>query len=400
MTPARSPPRSRPPPRPAAGPAPVPGRRAPPPRRPEQQAVGLGGPPPRQPAEPGTWRQLGPQRLVAHRACASAASACASGARPAASAELGRRRPGAGCSRPGRTETRGPLQRCRGGGVAAAGAGAVGGLLEGLGHLVSGDGGRGQVPRAAVGVALVGEHVGERPVGRLAQGIGGAAVEGRSRQRMPQLHRGRRPPGSGARPGRPPGRPARRRARGGRPQHRGDVAGLVRRHHAQHRARALAEALGAGEEGALHLARSAAGARAGAPVRRAGSAPSTEGSSTSARGLPPVSDTRRSATWGAISEAPSSSRARADDAVETLQVQLGHARRLQAPGLTVARGEQHRHRLAVQAPRGEAQGLGRGAIEPLGVLHQDQQRLLLGHLGQQARARRGRSGSGPRRSPG
>jgi hypothetical protein len=56
----------------------------------------------------------------------------------------------------------------------------------------------------------------------------------------------------------------------------------------------------------------------------------------------------------------------------------------------------------VQAARGDGQHLGRRLVEPLGVLHDAQQRLLLGDVGQEAEhgeADEKRSGAAPALSP-
>ena len=52
-----------------------------------------------------------------------------------------------------------------------------------------------------------------------------------------------------------------------------------------------------------------------------------------------------------------------------------------------AHGEDQRDRLGHQAAGDKRQRLRRGPIEPLGIIHQAHQRLLAGHLGQQAQAR-------------
>jgi hypothetical protein len=55
----------------------------------------------------------------------------------------------------------------------------------------------------------------------------------------------------------------------------------------------------------------------------------------------------------------------------------------------LADAEHHRDRLGEQPARHESEHLPRGAVEPLEVVHETQQRLLLGDLRQQAERRQG-----------
>ena len=75
------------------------------------------------------------------------------------------------------------------------------------------------------------------------------------------------------------------------------------------------------------------------------------------------------------------SSARASSSSESFELQLRQARELALLG-RVAHGEHDRHRLRQQPPRDESEDLGRGAVEPLRVVHDAQQRPLLRHLRQ------------------
>ena len=66
---------------------------------------------------------------------------------------------------------------------------------------------------------------------------------------------------------------------------------------------------------------------------------------------------------------------------QALDHELRQSRQLVA---RLARREDQADRFRLQAARDEREDLRRGAIEPLLVIHQADQRLLLGHLGEQA----------------
>ena len=77
------------------------------------------------------------------------------------------------------------------------------------------------------------------------------------------------------------------------------------------------------------------------------------------------------------------SRARASSSRESFELQLRQARELALLG-GVAHREHERHRLRQQPSCDEAEDLARGAVEPLRVVDDAQQRPLRRHLGQQA----------------
>ena len=124
-------------------------------------------------------------------------------------------------------------------------------------------------------------------------------------------------------------------------------------------------------------------------------AESPRGSSSSASGLPRVSATIRSRTR-------SSSRPGMTVAEQRAGVVLARGPRAAAPGgrpdrrcaARLAHREHDRHRLRQQPPRDEPEDLARGAVEPLRVVDEADQRLLVGDLGQQGQRRRARPGSG------
>ena len=170
---------------------------------------------------------------------------------------------------------------------------------------------------------------------------------------------------------------------GRRAEHGAQVAGLVGGRDAQDRAGAVVQALGPLEERPLHLARQrqVLGQRRVpgqlVPPEGGGELHQRERVASGQRDQP-LGDVRGQVELLTVEQG---ARGRA---VETLERELGHAGRLQTPRLALARRQQHRHRLAVQAPGGEAERLGRGAVQPLRVLHQHQQGLLLGEVGQQS----------------
>jgi hypothetical protein len=73
-------------------------------------------------------------------------------------------------------------------------------------------------------------------------------------------------------------------------------------------------------------------------------------------------------------------------------IRQARKRQIGQPGQLVelarlALGEQQHYRLRVQAPRHEREHLGRGPVQPLGIIDQAQQRPLLGGVGEQAEHR-------------
>ena len=116
------------------------------------------------------------------------------------------------------------------------------------------------------------------------------------------------------------------------------------------------------------------------PASSAGVNP--RGSSNSASGLPRVSLTIWSRTRASSGPGQHRVQQRARIGLaQTLDHQLRQSRQL------VARHASREHqadRFRLQAARDEREDLRRGAIEPLLVIHQADQRLLLGHVGEQA----------------
>ena len=135
----------------------------------------------------------------------------------------------------------------------------------------------------------------------------------------------------------------------------------------------------------MRLASGRASGRPNPPASSAGVNP--RGSSSSASGLPRVSATIRSRTRSSSRPGTTeSSSARASASLRPPTTSSGRPRQLLlVAGLT--HREHQRDRLGQEAPRDERQRLRRGPVEPLGVVDQADERLLLGHLGQQAEHR-------------
>ena len=115
---------------------------------------------------------------------------------------------------------------------------------------------------------------------------------------------------------------------------------------------------------------------------------STDGSSTSASGLPPVHSTRRSRTSAETGAAPrTASSSPAVSRIQTPQRQLRQPGSRKGPRLPVADREHHRHPLGSEPPGDEHQRDGRCVVEPVRVIHQTQQRSLLRHLRHQRQHR-------------
>ena len=108
------------------------------------------------------------------------------------------------------------------------------------------------------------------------------------------------------------------------------------------------------------------------------------GRSSSASGLPRVSATMRSRTRS--SSRPGTALHEQGARIllgQPAQQQLGQAVEV-VPGVRLADGDHHRHRFRQQPSRDEAEDQSRGVVQPLGVLHETEQRPLLGRGGQQA----------------
>jgi hypothetical protein len=71
-----------------------------------------------------------------------------------------------------------------------------------------------------------------------------------------------------------------------------------------------------------------------------------------------------------------------------VEIQAGHGDGFGRPGQgeqlsTFPAGHHHRHRVGVQTPAGERQGVGRGPVNPLGIVDNHHYRLILGRNGEQ-----------------
>ncbi len=123
------------------------------------------------------------------------------------------------------------------------------------------------------------------------------------------------------------------------------------------------------------------------------------GSSRSVSGLARVSAMILSRTWSSRRPAtvPASS-ARAAGSSRPSSQQLGEAVEV-GPGGGFADGDHDGHRLRQHPAADEAEDVARCRVEPLRILHEAEQRPLVGRGRQQDRGRRGRPGSGPGRAP-
>ena len=153
--------------------------------------------------------------------------------------------------------------------------------------------------------------------------------------------------------------------------------------------------------------RPVSGVTAGRPNPPASSAGvSPRGSSSSASGLPRVSAMIRSRTRASSGPARAeSSSARAWSVLQPCYHQLGLPGQF---GARIAGREHQRDRVGGQPPRHEPERLLRGLVQPLLVVDQADQRLVSGHLGEQAehgqpdqepvrRRARGQAERGPQR---
>ena len=143
----------------------------------------------------------------------------------------------------------------------------------------------------------------------------------------------------------------------------------------------------------MRLASGRASGRPNPPASSAAVKP--RGSSSKASGLPRVSATIRSRTRSSsrpgIAE---SSSARASLSLRPPTTSTGRSRS-SGSSLGLPHREHQGHRFRQQPPRHEGKDLRRSPIEPLRVIHQADQRLLLGDLGQQAQHGQTRPGSDP-----
>ena len=80
-----------------------------------------------------------------------------------------------------------------------------------------------------------------------------------------------------------------------------------------------------------------------------------------------------------------------------MEAQLRQARKL-IRSVLIAFREQNEHGLRLEAPRHEGEHLGRGAIQPLGVVHEADEWLCFGCVRQQAQHREADEEPGGRRA--
>ena len=272
------------------------------------------------------------------------------------------------------------LQRAGGGRVATPPRGVVGGAGQRLGRPVVGGRGRGgTVPRAPVGVGVAVEGGGQGLVGRPALGEAGRAVDSRAQERMAEAHPrtiGRQQPGALDRIERV-GPDA--DALGGA-QQRPHLAAVVGRREQEHPSRVVGQRRHAGHEGLLDalVERQVEPQRgaAGQLVVGEGGGQLEQGERVAARDADELLAHDRG--QGAVEER------RRFGAAQPREPQLGQPRRLEMPRVALARADEHADRIGLQAAGDEDERVGRRPVEPVRVVDDAQQRLLVGRRGEQA----------------
>lgn len=282
--------------------------------------------------------------------------------------------------RPGlrsRAEPGGPLVGGGRGGVSTAITGPYGGALQFGGHLLVGACRRhGQMPGAPVGVVGPVQRLGQGLVYGQAQTGRDSLIDGGPDQGMPEGH--------GPRVDQDQSRSLRRvqilkevSEAGRGPQHHIQVAGVLGRGHRQQPLRRLGQHPDLAEEGILDPA----GERQRRTVgRRRGGQFDQRERVASRLGQQAVTDGGIDGDAGACGGVQQ--RRRGGD-VQPLHRQLRYSRR----GERLTCGEDQYDAFGVQPPRGEQQRVGRGPVQPLRVVHQHQQRAVLGQLRQQGEHR-------------
>ncbi|MFJ1547742.1 hypothetical protein [Streptomyces sp. NPDC088246] len=270
----------------------------------------------------------------------------------------------------------GAFQRRRGRRVPAPGTRPFGTLRQGVGVgdvCVLARRGGGQVPRPAV--RFLGESGGQREMGLPALGEGSRLVDGRTHQRMAQQHLAVLDPHqSDALRGVQWLDGVQRR---GGAQEIGELPGAGGRDQEQRLTRGLGQA---GEAGGKQVLQ-ACGERQGgtAVLARAGPAPG-EG--------PRQLDQGQRVAGGLLEDlgaGPAAGRVRLGVQQQTRRrpAQRAHSHLGEVPveagrHALLAGGEQHHHRFALQAPGEEAQHVHRAEVEPLDVVHEQEQWLVRG----------------------
>ena len=237
------------------------------------------------------------------------------------------------------------------------------------------------MPGAAVGVLLGVEDAGERAVGRLALREGRVAVERGAHERMTEfdasVERAHEARGIGRLER--VGLDAERR---GRVEHGRQAARVVSRDEQEQRLRRRRQGARTLEIDALELRalrkrigeRGATGQLLGA--QQAGELDQRERVPTGVLDQPPL-HLGRQRHGRVLGEQ------RPGVGAEAGEAQLAQSGRLEAPQLAVARGEEQRDPLSLEAPRGEGERIGRRPVQPLGIVDQAHQRDVLGGLGEQ-----------------
>lgn len=274
--------------------------------------------------------------------------------------------------------------RCRGG-VSASGAGAFGGLGQGVGHLlVRSERGSGQVPGPAVG--FVRQRGGQRQVRLASFGERGSLEDGGAHQRVPEQHLPALDPYQACLLG---GEQRLRRVEvGGGEQDVRQSGGACGGDEQQGAPRLRGKRGQVGGEEAFQTAGErkgpAVGGGAAVPGERA--AQLDQGQRVARGQLEDLGARPALRREGLGVQQPDGRRAfqRADDQMGEVAVEACRNRLL-------PRGEQQHGPLGVEAAREEGQEVERAEVQPLGVVHEQQQRLPgggIGEQGQRAQAQR------------
>ena len=275
------------------------------------------------------------------------------------------------------------LERAGSGGEPGPAPRSPRGLLELVGHVVVLPGRRCRpVPCAAIGVLVAAEDVGERPMSALALREARVAVERRADERMAKLDVAV----EGAHEARRLGwleRIGLDAERGGRVEQGRQTAGVVGRDEQQQHLRRRRQRASTLEIDALDLRalRKRLGQR-----RAAGELLVAEQARELDQGerIPTgvlhesILHLRRERSGGALGQ-----QCPGRVGVQAREAQLRQPRRLEAPQLAVARGEEQHDPFRLQAPRGERQRIGRRPVQPLGIVDHAHHRNVLRGLREQ-----------------
>ena len=276
-----------------------------------------------------------------------------------------------------------PLEGGRGRGVPTPAPGPVSRAFQlGGGGLVGADGGRGQVPGPLVGGVLAGQDLGQGPVGGLAGGEAGRPVGGRADQGVAEpepLAGPDQPGGLGLVEGAGVDAEA-----GAGPEHGRRFAGGLGGRDQQEGPGLLGQAADPLAEAPLQPGGQGQDVPQGRPpgqlagVERPGQL--QQGQGVAAGPLDQGADHGR----GQVGPGRGGQQGGRRFGVEPAKAQLGQAVGRELARVAVAGREQQHHPLGLQPAGGEPERLGRGPVQPLGLVDQAEHRAGVGRLGEQA----------------